>query len=434
MEAQWLAEYPHQAADNRPRKRPRLAWDAAPQLFPPPKAIPMLYCGQELINGNFTTAFLPPPPIYYAGPPRNLSPPWRPDDKDGHYVFTLGENLTPRYRILSKMGEGTFGQVLECWDLENQESVAIKIVRSLQKYREAAMIEIDVLQRLGKHDFTGSRCVQIRNWFDYRNHICIVFEKLGPSLYDFLRKNSYRSFPIDLVREFARQILESVTFMHDLRLIHTDLKPENILLVSPDTIRVHDYKIPIRPPKDGSVFKNLPKSSAIKLIDFGSTTFDHQDHNYVVSTRHYRAPEVILGLGWNYPCDLWSVGCILVELCSGEALFQTHENLEHLAMMEKVLGPLPKHMIARADRRAEKYFRRGLRLDWPEGAASRESMKAVWKLPRLQNLVMQHVDHSAGDLIDLLQGLLRYDPDERLKARQALQHPFFTRCHRRCGY
>uniref|UniRef100_A0A453P6W8 Protein kinase domain-containing protein n=1 Tax=Aegilops tauschii subsp. strangulata TaxID=200361 RepID=A0A453P6W8_AEGTS len=114
-------------------------------------------------------------------------------------------------RILSKMGEGTFGQVLECWDLENQESVAIKIVRSLQKYREAAMIEIDVLQRLGKHDFTGSRCVQIRNWFDYRNHICIVFEKLGPSLYDFLRKNSYRSFPIDLVREFARQILESVT-------------------------------------------------------------------------------------------------------------------------------------------------------------------------------------------------------------------------------
>lgn len=97
--------------------------------------------------------------------------------------------------------------------------------------------------------------------------------------------------------------------------------------------------------KDGSYFKNLPKSSGIKLIDFGSTAFQHQDHSYVVSTRHYRAPEVILGnfhslkwmlnfsfypcsvhyvfrllfsvgLGWNYPCDLWSVGCILVELCS----------------------------------------------------------------------------------------------------------------------
>lgn len=85
------------------------------------------------------------------------------------------------------------------------------------------------------------------------------------------------------------------------------------------------------------------------------------------------------GLGWNYPCDLWSIGCILVELCSvsnflftcfqytrihvtmsqqtflldktlqGEALFQTHENLEHLAMMERVLGPLPPHMVVRAE-------------------------------------------------------------------------------------
>lgn len=77
-------------------------------------------------------------------------------------------------QILSKMGEGTFGQVLECFDNKNKEVVAIKVIRSINKYREAAMIEIDVLQRLTRHDVGGSRCVQIRNWFDYRNHICIV--------------------------------------------------------------------------------------------------------------------------------------------------------------------------------------------------------------------------------------------------------------------
>ncbi|XP_077213017.1 serine/threonine-protein kinase AFC1-like [Tasmannia lanceolata] len=436
METQWVTEFPHTIMDKRPRKRPRLTWDMPPPLPPPNTKAPLdLYVAQDVVNVTTTSnhAFSS---LYYKGVARNASPPWRDDDKDGHYTYALGENLTPRYRILSKMGEGTFGQVLECWDLEKREVVAIKIVRSIHKYREAAMIEIDVLQRLAKHDPSGIRCVQIRNWFDYRNHICIVFEKLGPSLYDFLRKNSYRSFPIDLVRELGRQLLESVAFMHELRLIHTDLKPENILLVSAEYVKVPDYKIkfPSRSTKDTSYFKNLPKSSTIKLIDFGSTTFEHQDHSYVVSTRHYRAPEVILGLGWNYPCDLWSVGCILVELCSGEALFQTHENLEHLAMMERVLGPLPLHMVNRADRRAEKYFRRGTRLDWPEGATSRESMRAVWKLPRLQNLVMQHVDHSAGDLIDLLQGLFRYDPSERLKARDALRHPFFTRDLRRCGY
>lgn len=245
-----------------------------------------------------------------------------------------------------------------------------------------------------------------------------VFEKLGPSLYDFLRKNGYRSFPIDLVRDIGRQLLESVAFMHDLSLIHTDLKPENILLVSSDYVRVSETK-------GFSSSLKLPKSSAIKVIDFGSTTYDNRDHTYIVSTRHYRAPEVILGLGWSFPCDIWSLGCILVELCSGEALFQTHENLEHLAMMERVLGPLPQHMLRKADRHADKYIRRG-RLNWPEGATSRDSIKAVTKLPRLQNLVMEYVDHSAGDLIDLLQGLLRYEPSDRLTAREALSHPFFT--------
>lgn len=81
-------------------------------------------------------------------------------------------------------------------------------------------------------------------------------------------------------------------------------------------------------------------------------------------------------------------------------------------------------------RHADKYVRRG-RLDWPEGAASRDSIKAVLKLPRLQNLIMQHVDHSAGDLINLLQGLLKYEPSERMTAEEALRHPFFTRDHLR---
>ncbi|TMX01341.1 hypothetical protein EJD97_024670 [Solanum chilense] len=387
METERVTGFPLTNLDRRPRKRARLGWDVLPE---PPKAQLGLFCGQDV--GNVTSyassrqlTDLTSAPFTIKGVAQNGSPPRREDDKDGHFVFELGENLTPRYKIHSKMGEGTFGQVLECWDRERKEMVAIKIVRGMKKYRDAAMIEVEMLQQLGKHD-NGNRCVQIWNWFDY--------------------------------------------LMHDLRLIHTDLKPENILLISPEYVKVPDYKVSSRSPKDGSYYKRIPKSSAIKVIDFGSTTYDRQNQTYVVSTRHYRAPEVILGLGWTYPCDIWSVGCILVELCSGEALFQTHENLEHLAMMEKVLGPLPQHMLKRVDRQAEKYVRRG-RLDWPEGATSRDSIRAVLKLARLQNIIMQHVDHSAGDLINLLQGLLRYDPSERLTAREALRHPFFTRDHLR---
>ncbi|TYI25494.1 hypothetical protein ES332_A05G054100v1 [Gossypium tomentosum] len=379
----------------RIRKRPRLGWDVAPSR---PEA------QRALVTS------------------RRSSPPKRDDDHEGHYVFNLGENLTPRYKILSKMGEGTFGRVLECWDRQNREYVAIKVVRSIRKYRDAAMIEVDVLEHLAKNDKGTSHFVQIHNWFDYRNHICIVFERLGPSLFDFLKRNKYCPFPVDLVREFGRQLLESVAYMHDLRLIHTDLKPENILLVSSEYVKLPGCK---RGSSDETHFRCLPKSSAIKLIDFGSTAFDNQNHSSIVSTRHYRAPEIILGLGWSYPCDLWSVGCILIELCTGEALFQTHENLEHLAMMERVLGPLPEHMIRRANRGAEKYFRRGSRLNWPEGAVSRESIRAVRKLDRLKNIVSQYVESSRYSLADMLEGLLKYDPSERLTARQALNHPFF---------
>ncbi|KAL8142441.1 hypothetical protein V2J09_015473 [Rumex salicifolius] len=418
----YLREFPLNQIDRRPRKRPRVNWDN----HLPSSAQSGLYSGREIGNG---TSFAPSrlqsehSSHLVRGLTQKGSPPRRDDDKDGHYIFELGENLTPRYKILKKIGEGTFGQVLECFDRETREMVAIKVIRSIKKYRDAAMIEVDVLKKLGRHNGYGNGCVQIRNWFDYRNHICIVFEMLGPSLFDFLRRNNYRPFPVDLVREIGRQLLECVAFMHDLHLIHTDLKPENILFVSSEYVKLPDYKGSSR---DGSQVKRLPKSCAIKVIDFGSTASGHQSHHYLVSTRHYRAPEVILGLGWSYPCDMWSIGCILAELCSGEALFQTHDNLEHLAMMERVLGPLPEHMLRKVDRHAEKYTKRG-RLNWPEGATSRDSIRAVQKLPRLQNWVMQSVDHSAGDLIDLLQGMLQYEASRRVTPHEALRHPFFTR-------
>ena len=85
----------------------------------------------------------------------------------------------------------------------------------------------------------------------------------------------------------------------------------------------------------------------LRLIDFGSAISVHDHHSSIVSTRHYRAPEIILGIGWSFPCDLWSIGCILIELYTGDAFFQTHDNLEHLAMMEASLGKLPQSMISK---------------------------------------------------------------------------------------
>ncbi|KAH7297334.1 hypothetical protein KP509_26G065900 [Ceratopteris richardii] len=210
--------------------------------------------------------------------------------------------------------------------------------------------------------------------------------------------------------------------MHSLSLIHTDLKPENILLVSTEYTKVVDRK---NTTKHSLYMKRVPKSSRVKLIDFGSTTYDKECSFSIVSTRHYRAPEVILGCGWSYPCDIWSVGCILVELCSGEVLFQTHENLEHLAMMERVLGLIPPHVIRRSTEKARDYFRHGKRLNWPDRSTSGESIRAVHRLPRLRDLIVEHADKCANLLVDILERMLKYDPYDRPTAREALNHPFF---------
>lgn len=191
--------------------------------------------------------------------------------------------------------------------------------------------------------------------FDWRGHICIVTPLLGLSVFDFLKSGGFVPFPGSHIQAFARQLLGSIAFLHDLNLVHTDLKPENILLIN-HTYQTFTYNRNI--PSSSTLtarsakFRRVLLAPQINLIDFGSATFDDEYHSSVVSTRHYRAPEIILGIGecltnhtitrtsadshtgWNHPIDLWSLGCILVECWTGDALFQTHDCAEHLAMME----------------------------------------------------------------------------------------------------
>lgn len=261
--------------------------------------------------------------------------------------------------IIKLLGQGTFGKVVEAYDKHRKTRCAVKIIRSVQKYRDASRIELRVLSTLASNDKENrNKCIHLRDCFDFRNHICIVTDLLGQSVFDFLKGNGFVPFPSTQIQNFARQLFTSVAcefssppiwlyltdsyiVLHDLNLIHTDLKPENILLVS-NAYQTFTYNRTI-PSSSHATSRNARQrrvllNSEIRLIDFGSATFDDEYHSSVVSTRHYRAPEIILNLGWSFPCDIWSIGCILVEFFTGDALFQTHDNLEHLAMMEAVIG------------------------------------------------------------------------------------------------
>jgi len=358
------------------------------------------------------------------------------DDDDGHYIIVPEAPLTDRYYIKRLLGQGTFGKVVLAHDISRKKDVAIKIIRSVQKYRDASKIELRVLATLKANDDENrNRCIHLRDCFDFCGHICIVMDLLSQSVFDFLKGNGFVPFPNSQIQSFARQLFTSVAFLHDLNLIHTDLKPENILLCDAQyQTFTYNRRIP-------SSSTNINRTAAqrrvlldteIRLIDFGSATFQDEYHSSVVSTRHYRAPEIILGLGWSYPCDIWSIGCILVEFYTGDALFQTHDNLEHLAMMEAVVGrKIDSHLVQQVNKgssrhganSAARYFKR-LKLDYPNAETTRGSRRFVKAMRNLDDVIPTTTPFMRN-FKDLLRKIFVYDPSQRITAHQALQHEWF---------
>ncbi|KAM9851703.1 dual specificity protein kinase CLK2b [Aulostomus maculatus] len=335
------------------------------------------------------------------------------DSKNGHLIFKSGDVLEDRYEILDTLGEGTFGKVVQCLDHGRGGSpMALKIIKNMEKYREAAKLEINVLEKIREKDPDNKHhCVQMLDWFSYYGHVCISFELLSLSTFDFLKANSFLPYPINHIRHMAHQLCHAVSFLHDNRLTHTDLKPENILFVN------SEYSLIYNPEKRCS--EKRINDTTVRLVDFGSATFDHEHHSALISTRHYRAPEVILDLGWSHPCDVWSIGCILFEYYKGFTLFQTHDNKEHLAMMERIQGPIPQRMIQRS--RKQTYFHRG-RLNWNECTKSGRYVKAKCK-PLRKHQLSQGTEHH--QFFDLLDRMLEYEPSKRISLSSVLCHPFF---------
>ncbi|UKJ87695.2 serine-threonine protein kinase [Theileria orientalis] len=344
--------------------------------------------------------------------------PKSPTDEIIHFKWERGMNLSD-YVVLNKVSDGTFGRVLLC-EREGKE-FAVKVVRDVEKYTQSAKIEADILLDIKKSDLNAeSHCVVLHDNFMYRNrNMCLVFENLGPSLYDFLEKNDFKGFFIADIQKMAYQLLKGLSFLRKKRLIHTDIKPENILLVSGK----NDFiEVPFPRSATGMMTKR-PATSDIKLIDFGSAIYEDEYHSSIINTRQYRAPEVILDVGWSYSSDLWSLGCTLMELYTGNLLFRTHSHMEHLAMMEKIIGPFPDNMIVSARKSHGKDYvaADSPKLNWPDGAKSKSSIYRVDECRPLLDLVKP--EHRVFG--EFIRYILNLDPSKRPTPEEAMEHQFF---------
>ncbi|EOO04142.1 putative cmgc clk protein kinase protein [Phaeoacremonium minimum UCRPA7] len=153
-----------------------------------------------LLGQSYTSYRPPPHPVKKASdvhvrvvPDHAYNKNIKVDDDDGHYIVVPDADLTEKYQMIKLLGQGTFGKVVQARDRRKNELVAIKIIRSVQKYRDASRIELRVLATLKANDEENrNRCIHLRDTFDFRGHICIVMDLLGQSVFDFLKGNNFR--------------------------------------------------------------------------------------------------------------------------------------------------------------------------------------------------------------------------------------------------
>lgn len=293
------------------------------------------------------------------------------------------------------LGKGSFAQVVQCRDHKSptKEVFAVKITRNTEMDHKFAHKEAQYLRYIMQEDpHDKHNIVRMVDQSYFREHHCFVFELLHTDLFEHLKATGFVGFSPDKIRDYAVQILKGLVFLEKHKIIHCDLKPENILCAD-------------------AVCRNL------KIVDFGSGCFrDEQIYTYVQS-RFYRSPEVILRIKYTEKVDIWSLGCILAELYTGEPLFPGNNEQEQLELIMELCGMPPESMIDLSRKKAH-YFD----TDYSPYLIEDEEL-GILRIPNSRTL-REAVPCEDAQFLDFIMCCVEIDPVRRFSASEAMEHPW----------
>ncbi|EGF81131.1 hypothetical protein BATDEDRAFT_10426, partial [Batrachochytrium dendrobatidis JAM81] len=280
-----------------------------------------------------------------------------------------------KYRTLQQLGDGSFGSVIQAENLESGETVAIKkMKKNYYRWDECLSLrEVKSLKKLNNH----VNIIRLKEVLREHDKLYFVFEYADGNLYQKMRNQNGVLFTESTVKAYTFQVLHGLAYMHKHGFFHRDMKPENLLLVG-DIVKIADFGL-------ARETRSLPP------------------YTEYVSTRWYRAPEVLLrSTHYSSPIDIWAVGAIMAELFTLKPLFPGASEIDEIFRVCSICGTPTAES--------------GLRL----------AANMSFKFPTLPAIPFAECVPNAPDYaLQIMTDMLRYDPHRRPTAQEALQHVWF---------
>ncbi|KAI0716609.1 kinase-like protein [Earliella scabrosa] len=343
----------------------------------------------------------------------------------GKYEFKVGAILLDRYRVVGVLGQGSYGTVAQAEDVMTNTVVAVKVLHK----SDVLHADINVEERIYTQLILGCSpsvrlFAEVVSSGEIDGQHCVIFECCQLTLWHLVF-GSRRLLPLPMrhLKEMAYQLIQGVAYLHSMGLIHTDIKPNNIGLKSGDavltkymdsTIGFHDTLRLV--------------STELRVLDLGGVVEElPSGHVGIVGALGYRAPEVSLGLPWGRGVDTFAIGCVIAELYLATSLFPAGMATprEHLALVERLVGPFPVGFASSVESKFPGTFRTDseVRVVFPGKELNREEHGPP--LSRLQSTKPLAAQIHDVSLTDLLKRMMCPDPAKRVNLELALKHRFF---------
>ena len=287
-----------------------------------------------------------------------------------------------KYDVIGIVGEGAYGIVYKCKNLETGKYVAIKKFKEVgdDLIKKTMKRELKMLQKLHHPNI-----VEFQDAFKRKGNLFLVFEFVEKNLLELIEQHPKGLDP-NLIRTIIYQLCKAIHYLHQQKIIHRDIKPENLLITKNNETKLCDFG-----------FARLISGNSEKLTDY-------------VATRWYRAPELLISQGEYGPeVDYWAIGCIMGELVDGNPLFPGENELDQIHCIQKVLGNL-------TEKQQETFYANPI-----------YQGKNLLNITKPETLERRYFGKLNKQAINFMKGLLELEPRKRLNGNNVFQHPYFSK-------